>query len=70
MDMLKKIGSELYTRVFKAYISTFIGLAVLAADVVIQTLSGSNVTWVHAVAGVAAALLALYKPAAKVLEPG
>jgi len=70
MDLLKKVGSELFERVFKAYKSTFVGLAFLAVEVTVQTLAGTNIGWLHGAAGAALVLLSLYKPKVKVIEPG
>lgn len=60
--MLKKIGLELWTRVVKAYASTLIGVALVAADVIVTNLQSATLpSWAHAVVGIVAAILALYK---------
>ncbi len=59
--MIKSILSELYTRVFLAYRSTLLGVALAAAEVIAQQLAGSNNVALHAAAGVALTLLALYR---------
>ena len=70
--MWKAIGSALYERVVKAYKSTLIGIGLEAAVVVIDVVNAADVpNWVHAVVGVVAAILALYrgKQAAPALKP-
>ena len=69
--MFKKILSELWTRVVLSYKSTFLGMAVVAADVVAQNLLSSSNVIVHTIAGVVAAILALYRgKAAAPAAPG
>jgi hypothetical protein len=59
---MKTILVALYTRVVLAYRSTLIGLALVAADVVVSSLQTAPLPqWVHIVVGVAASILALYK---------
>ena len=59
---LKALGVALWQRVVLAYKSTLLGMALMAADVVISQLSAAPLPqWAHAVVGVAAAILALYK---------
>ena len=60
--LMVKVGKALYERVWVAKKSTFLGLGFLVAEVVVQTLAGTEIVWLHAVAGLAATLLALYKP--------
>jgi hypothetical protein len=67
--LLKKIGADLYTRVFVAKKSTIVGLAISAADVVVQALLGSSNGTVHALAQGASLLLMLYKGGARLSEP-
>jgi hypothetical protein len=70
--MLKSILSALYERVFKAYKTTLLGMALVAADVIVAQLQTAPLpNWVHAVVGVVAAVLTLYKgkPAEPALSP-
>lgn len=60
--MWNKIGSALYERIVKAYKSTFLGIAIEAGIVVVDTVQAADVpAWAHAVAGVASTLLILYR---------
>lgn len=62
MLILKAILSALYERVIKAYKSTLIGLALVAAVVVVEQLQVAALpSWAQAVVGVVASILALYK---------
>jgi hypothetical protein len=64
--MIRTILSSLYSRVFVAYKTTFLGLGLVAADVLVTTLQAATLpTWAHTVVGIAASLLALYKGHAK-----
>ncbi len=66
--MLSAIGTALWTRVVVAYKSTFLGIALVAADVIVSQLQAVTLpNWAHAAVGIAAALLALYK--GKVVAP-
>jgi hypothetical protein len=60
--VFKSLLVALWDRVFVAYKSTLIGLALVAADVVISSLQSAAIPqWAHAVVGIVASLLALYK---------
>lgn len=62
METLKKIGKNLYERVFVAKKTTLIGLIVIPAiDVVIQTLLESQNNIVHTVAAVLSMIFIAYK---------
>jgi hypothetical protein len=69
---LSALGSALYERVFKAYKTTLLAMALTAADVLVTQLDLAAIPqWAHAVVGVVAAVLALYrgKQAAPQLVP-
>lgn len=52
----------LWQRVFVSYKTTLIGLALVGADAVVSYLGSVSLpTWLHAVVGIAASVLALYK---------
>lgn len=60
--MLKSIGLSLWTRVVVAYRSTLLGMALVAADVIVTQLQVATLpTWAHALVGIAASVLALYR---------
>lgn len=60
--MFKSILISLWDRVFVAYKSTLIGVALVAATVVIDSLQAAPLpSWAKAIVGVVAAILALYK---------
>ena len=60
--MFAKIGKALWERVVLAYKSTLIGLALVAADVIVTQFQAAELPqWAHAVVGIVAAILALYK---------
>ncbi len=63
--MLRKIGSDLFQRVIVSKKSTLVGLAIVAADVIIQNLVASSNPTIHTIAGIAASLLVLYKGSAQ-----
>jgi hypothetical protein len=68
--MLKAIAGSLYDRVFVAYKSTLIGLGLVAADVVVSNLQTAALPqWAHALVGVVAAVLTLYKGKASAPQP-
>lgn len=57
----------LWQRVFVSYKTTFLGLALVGADALVTYLGAVSLpTWLHAVVGVAASILALYKSKAQV----
>lgn len=52
----------IWQRVFVSYKTTLLGLALVGADAAVTYLGSVQLpTWLHAVVGVAASLLALYK---------
>jgi uncharacterized membrane-anchored protein len=60
--MIRDILSALYKRVVVAYKSTLLGLALVAATAVVETLQAESLpTWARAVVGVVSAILVLYK---------
>jgi len=59
--MFKDIMKDLYERVFKAYKSTFLGLGLLALDVVVQHLMGMSNPVVHSLVGLLATVLVFYR---------
>ena len=68
--MLKSLGSALFHRVVLAYKSTLLGLALVAADVVISQLQVATLpNWAHVVVGLAASVLALYRGKAVTQAP-
>ena len=63
--MFKLILAELWARVFVAYKSTLLSIALVAADVVLHQLELAPLPpWAHYLVGLAATILALYKPKA------
>ncbi len=66
--MLKTIGNALWARLWGSYKSTLLGMALVAADVIVTQLEGATLpNWAHAAVGIAATLLALYR--GKVVAP-
>ena len=60
--MLKAIGSDLYQRIFVAYKSTFLGLLIIAGDVIFAHLQTAPLPpTAHYAVGVLASLFILYK---------
>lgn len=64
------LAKTIWQRVFVSYKSTLLGLALVGADAAVSYLTSVQLpTWLHAVVGVAASVLALYKSQAQVLKP-
>jgi uncharacterized membrane-anchored protein len=60
--MIRDILSALYKRVVVAYKSTLLGLALVAATAVVETLQAESLpAWARTVVGVVSAILVLYK---------
>jgi hypothetical protein len=61
------LAKTLWQRVVVSYKTTLLGLALVAADAALTYLGNVNLpSWAHAVVGLAASVLALYKSKAQV----
>lgn len=62
----KMLGTALWTRVILSYRTTLLGLALAAVDVIIAQLDAAPIPpWAHALVGLCAMALALYRGKAK-----
>ena len=66
---VKALGVALWERVAVAHKSTFLGIVLVAADVLVTQLQVAALPqWAHALVGVAATVLALYRGKAAPIE--